>query len=151
MSTKKQNRSTRPMSHKEQTRHELEQLINACGKCLDISYLELHRLAKKYIDDDYRTTHTPEEVAPVDDYLKSVSSDLKSLENRMNTISTIAREKAKNYKSLEDNMVTNIVVHQEFEEWTTDYQSTIVPTMLELKQYLDKLDNSKTTTETEDE
>lgn len=151
MSNKKPNMKTRPRSHKEQARHELEELLKACNGCLDVSFGTLHSLVSKYSTGPYRDECEPEQLQSVENYITTLNSDLKDLEERLKKLSVVSRSKAKDYKNPENNLIDNIRIHQTFDEWTIDYQSTIVPTMLELVEYMETLDNPPTEAETTDE
>ena len=148
MSKKKPNMKTRPMSHKEKSRHELEELLKACNTCLDVSFSNLHDVIGKYVSGTYREECEPEQLHSIDNYISTLNTDLKDLEERLKKLSVEARNKAKDYKNPENNLIVNIEIHQSFDEWTIDYQTTVVPTLLELVQYIDTLDNPTPDVET---
>lgn len=148
MSKKPKNRNKKHHQRRAQNSRELEELIKACNACLDVGYVSFNNLVKLYAEGSYRTHVEASKLVPVEDYIKSAQVDLKSLEVELTKLSSNARKTIKNYISPEDNIVASIDLHQQFEDWTTSYQTSITPTLLELSGYLDDLNPSNPIVET---
>lgn len=141
MSKKPKNRNKKRQHHRDQTRRELEELIRACNQGLDTGYVAFYGLVQRYKMGKYRTELTDSKLVVVDDYIRTAQTDLTSLDTSLKSISSRARELVKNYTNAEDNLMGNLTLSQDFENWSTSYQSNITPTLLELAAYLDDLDN----------
>ena len=148
MSKKPKNRNKKHHQRRAQNGRELEELITACNTCLDVGYVSFNNLVKLYVEGNYRTHVEAAKLVPVEDYIKSAQVDLKSLEVELTKLSLNARTTIKNYVSPEENIVASIDLHQQFEDWTTSYQTSITPTLLELSSYLDTLNPSNPIVET---
>lgn len=148
MSKKPKNRNKKHHQRRAQNGRELEELITACNTCLDVGYVSFNSLVKLYVEGNYRTHVEAAKLVPVEDYIKSAQVDLKSLEAELTKLSLNARATIKNYVSPEENIVASIDLHQQFEDWTTSYQTSITPTLLELSSYLDTLNPSNPIVET---
>ena len=151
MSKKSKSRNKKHHQHRAQNHRELEELIKACNNCLHVGYVSFHGLVKLYVEGNYRTHVDAAKLSPVEDYIKSAQADLRSLEKDLKELTVIARDTIKNYISPEDNIVSSIDLHQRFEDWTTSYQTSVTPTLLELSDYLDTLNPANKSVETEHE